>query len=236
VTVIPTVADHPDFTQPPQFTADPVIAGAFTATATSGPLATFYCGNMESIVVRATGMAAGVGWVYNFTWYADQALTQQIGQTNLRTLSAIPISAQLPNRGPWCQVTVTTTNVAAKAFTLYVIPRTGTPSGAGSFLDGLIQSAAGQVIAGAGNVSQNAYGLTPGEACITVDTDAAVWSAKLFAFDETSALIGIWCGLTNTGGGAQSQRFILPPYWTRLTVSNGDAGNRTFDWAVQAAL
>lgn len=236
MSIIPTDEDHPDFTRPSQFTSAPVLAVTTTAVAASPALASFYTGGYESLVVKATNQAAGVGWVYTFDWFGDQAMTEPAGSLNLRTLSAIPISAQVANRGPWCRVTVTTTSVVAHGFTILVIPRTGTPSGAGAFLDGLIHGISAQLIGPGATVSQNAFGLTPGEAALSVNTGAALWSAKVFGFDELSAATGVYGALNGTGGTSQTTRMILPAGWTQIQVTNGDGVNRFFDWAVQAAL
>lgn len=236
MSIIPTVEDHPDGTRRSQFTTSAIIATTTTATLTPKVLGTFYTGGYESLVVMTSAQGSGAGWVYTFKWYADEAKAIPIGQMNLRTLSAIPVNAQVPNRGPWCEVSVTTNLVAAKSFTIAIVPRTGTPSGAGAFLDGLIHSSVGQSINGGGSVTQNAFGLTPGEACMSVTTSAAVWSARLFALDELSGLIGPFGAMGFAGGASQTQRLILPPYWTQLTVINGDAGAQTFSWAIQAQL
>lgn len=236
MTVIPTVDDYPDFTERSQFTSSAIISVTATATSTPTTVGTFYTGGYESLMVTTSNQGAGVGWVYTFKWFADQALTVQTGQLGLRTLSAIPINAQVPNRGPWCTVTVTTTSASAKSYTMTVVPRTGTPSGAGAFLDGLIQGGTSQPIAAGVTFTQNAFSLTTGEACLTVATGATTWWAKLYGLDETSATIGVFAGADSTSGVTQSARFILPPYWTQLQINNGDGVSRNFDFAVQAAL
>lgn len=237
MTIIPTDEDHPDFTRPSQFTSAPVLAVTDTATAATKVLGVFYTGGYESLVVRTSGQAAGVGWIYTFEWFGDKGLTQPAGQLNFRTLSAIVVNAQVPNRGPWCRVSVTTNSAVAHGFTILVIPRTGTPSGAGAFLDGLIHGGSGQVIAGGGGTfNQNAFSLTPGDATLSVKTTAAVWEAVIYGSDELSAIVGAFGGLTGTGGGAQSTRVTMPVDWTLLQVRNFDAGNQTFWWAVQALV
>lgn len=236
MTLIPTVADYPDFTKEPEFTTAPIIAGTFNPSSTGLVIGTFYTGGFESFVVRTSNQFAGLGWVYNFAWYADAALTNQIGQANLRTLSAIPISAQLPNRGPFCRATITTNAVAAHPTTVVIVPRTGSPSGAGAFLDGLVHGGYNQVIAGGATFAQNAFGLTPGPAAMTVVTSAASWRASVTGFDELSSQVGVFAGLNSAGGTHQTARLVLPPYWTQIQITNNDAGNQTFHFSVQAEL
>lgn len=233
MSIIPTIEDSPDFTRKSQFTDTPVlnINQAFTADFTSSK---FYTGGYESLLVTTPALAGSRGWVFTFKWYGEQALTNLIGQVNYRTAGAVLIHDQVANRGPWCQVTITSTSyTGSPVASLLVLPRTGTPPAAGGFGDGVVNFGSGSSINNGATLVSPAVAVSTGPATFAVLASTKTWNARVVPEDELGSVIDV-CAVLDGGGtmvGATA-RCGLPPYRCFVAITNNDAAPQTFTWGL----
>lgn len=174
--------------------ADAVVINALT---TYGP---FFVGNYRHLELFMAGVGART--LMRLIWWADQALTENMGNDRIHVAAGGQADFHVPIGGPWLTVEVSgqgyPVTVSPQVY-MSMVPRA-------NFLDAIgyapmLISQTAVAVAAAGSVAFNATSTLPGLATWAIDTDAAAWKARLQVTDITGSLIRIATARNGLYGG-----------------------------------
>lgn len=200
-----------------------------TGTVASNVVVTYnlgFVGDVDALgyFIRATTQ----GQSFEFAFYEDAAGVNKFTGHTIAVVAPLTSDRFIPVLGPFCRLIVTPAAAGGShAAKVWTGPRGGIASDTLSGTNILITATAVNVAA-AGNSTQDAVRVWPGEAHWTVSSLAATWRAELRMLLASGAFTVV-DSMQGTAAGTQHHRVFLPNRAARVFYTNTSAAAANFD-------
>jgi hypothetical protein len=227
----------PDWGRYVQNVSDPLVVGAQNLPTLHTYFGPYFVGAYPVSTIRCTPGTSGDSCSYIFAFYADEALTELVGEVSYATINGIEIIDCIGNLGPWLQVEVTDGGFGpSEQATINVVASTGSVSDLRRAFFGNVIAVYNESIPGGDNVTFTGSYVVSGPAVLTVNTTAADWSAVMYG------LVGglrdmLLADVSNSTPAPFDPKYVaLPAVPVEVVATNSDAGAQNFSVALIQAV
>ena len=199
----------------------------------NGPVAygPFIVAHWEALTINVVSSAR---LSVSVQWFADTAATQQVGFQNAQSVANVPYIDVLPVIAPVVQLLIDyAPGPGAVPTSTVILPMIGGDPWKRPLADLNVFVGFTQVVGASSTVSVTGQFTTTGRAILGVATDATAWQASLFPMSNLGnqqgqlAFIG-----TTPAQPVNTQDVSLPAKTVKLSLVNGDAVARTFNYSL----
>ena len=175
---------------------------------------------------------------FDAIYFADAALTQLVGSQHAEASGNGNIAVNLPILGPYVQFQVKWTDGVGNATASFIVyPRVGGGGWCRYVQDGVL-ARANSIAIGSGASNATFTTRTVGGAChVSLDSDADLWHAIVYAVDRAHTIIGAVANLWKAANTRCADvDFYAPPYPLLLFVINDSAAVHNFFFTIAMRL
>jgi len=227
----------PDWGRFVQSVADPLVVGSQALTGLHTIFGPYFVGAYPVTALRLSPASSGALTSYIIAFYADEALTELVGEVFYQTIYNLPIVDCVGNVGPWLTIECTdsaysagdTATISAVASTASVADLRRSQSG--SLLSQTIES-----VPSGDSVQPYCFYITTGPAVLCIATTATDWTAVLDALVSGTDPVPL-AGISNASANPAGPLYVaLPGLPTQLTFTNNDGVARNFSASLTQAV